>query len=508
MSESRTKFAIKNISFGMAGKLLLIFLEFISRAVFIKYIGEELLGINGVFANIIQMLALAELGMNNVVGYSFYKPIADHDDRKIAALVRFYKRIYNGIAASVLAIGILLTPFLKWIVNTKVPVDNLYIIYFIFLADTVFSYFFVYKATLLRSDQKAYIATQYEMISDIIRVVLQIIGMYIFKSIEIYLITKVVISVGKNYITAKRVDKDYKETLTSKGELELEEKKDIATTIKSGFIYKVSGTLLNSTDNIIISTMVGTIWVGLLANYLTIINGLSSFYTIIFTNLTAGVGNLVFTENKEKRLSVFNMMLMVSSWMAIVFSICLFTLSDEFVTIWIGKRFVLDKSIVLSKSIMLFLSCSLQPLFSYREALGLYKKTKYVMLIAAIENIILSIIMGYIWGVAGILYASIISMVTTYIWYEPRILYKDCFEMKSSVYFKMRICEFVLGLLGLFVFDKLSGLYVCTNWTQWIIKAGLVFIIVNIYCLAIFGRRKEFKELCNGLKGKLDMKRR
>lgn len=497
MSESRTKFAIKNIGFGMAGRLLLIFMEFVSRAVFLKYLGEELLGINGVFANVIQLLALAELGMNNVVGYSFYKPIAENNHKKIAALVRFYNKVYNGIAAAVLGIGLCLIPFLKFIINTDVQVDNIYIIYLIFLADTVFSYFFVYKATLLRSDQKGYITTQYEMASDIIRVIIQVVAICLFARIEVFLLVKVVVSFVKNWLVARRVDRDYSNILSVKGDLSGEEKKDITNTIASGFVYKISGTLLNSTDNIIISSIIGTVWVGFLGNYMTIINGLSSFYSIIFTNLTAGIGNLVSTESKEKRLYIFNLLLMVSSWMAIVFSVCLYVLSDEFITIWIGHRFVMDKSVVLAKAIMLFLSCSLQPLFSYREALGLYKKTKYVMLAAALTNIILSIIMGMAWGVSGILFASIIAMMVTYIWYEPVVMYKDCFECSSRIYFLQRGKELLLEIVALFVGAKLASYIHVSTWVGWFLKAVLVFLVLNIYCWMIFGRSEEYKDIKN-----------
>ena len=505
MKESRTAYAGKNVISGMMAKVLLIVLEFVSRAVFIKYLGEELLGINGVFANIIQILSLAELGMNNVVNFSFYKPIAEKDTQKVTRLIKFYKKIYNFIAISVLVIGLLVVPFLDYIVNTTIKVDNLSVIYLVFLADTVFSYLFVYKATLLRADQKGYILTKYEMISNVVRVFLQIAAMYLFGNIIIYLLIKVIVSVVTNGISAIKAEKEYPYIKNDEGELDKKEKTEIFNTIKSGFIYKIAGILLNSTDNVLISMILGTIWVGYLANYNTIITGLSSFYAVIFTSLTASIGNLVVLEAKEKKLEIFEIMLVVSSWLAIVFSVCLFVLSGEFVTLWIGEKFILDDGVVLAKVLMLYLSCSLQPLFCYREALGLYRKTKYVMLAAAVINIVLSIVMGYMFGLAGILFASIIAMLLTYLWYEPVILYKECFEIGSKVYFVQRIGEVISMLFALVVLNYVNTFIPATTWITWFIKAVVLFVIINIYCWLLFRKSNGYTYILNKIKEKMSV---
>lgn len=503
MGQSRIANAMKNVVFGLAGKGLLIVLEFVARAAFIQFLGEELLGINGVFTNVIQILSLAELGMNNVVNFSFYKPIAEKDNDKICRLVTFYRKVYNLIALVVLIIGLVIIPFLDLFINTSVPVDNIVVIYLVFLADTVFSYLFVYKGNLLRADQRGYIITKYEMIGNIVRVILQILSMYLFQSIIIYLVVKVVISILINAISAKKAEKDYPYIKNAAVDLEISEQKEILNTIKSGFIYKISGVLLNSTDNILISSIVGTIWVGYLANYNTIINGISSFYTVIFTSITASIGNLVVLEAKEKKLEIFQIMLVISSWLGIVFSVCLYVLSGEFISLWIGDKFILDKAVVLAKVLMVYLSCSLQPLFCYREALGLYRKTKYVMLAAAIINIVLSIIMGLSFGVAGILFASIIAMLTTYLWYEPVLMYKECFEISSKGYFIQRIGEIVCVLAAIVVLDMLSSYFVATTWLTWIIKAAIVFIILNIYCFILFRKSKGLTYVLNKVKEKL-----
>lgn len=494
--KSRTYFAGKNILFGYISRIIATILEFVLRYIFICYLGEELLGVNGVFSNIIQVLSLAELGMNNVIGYSLYKPIAVNDERKIVALIRFYKKMYNAVAMVIAGIGILLIPFLKFLINTEIPVDNIYFIYLLFLADTVFSYLFIYKAFLLTANQKGYICIQYNMIAEFLIVILQISVIILFRSLIWFLIVRVIVNVTKNYLLANKADREY--SFLNEHEnynLAVDEEKSLISTIKSGFIYKLSSVLLNSTDNIIISWVIGTVFVGYLSNYNTITMGIGTFYTIIFSSLTASIGNLIEKENAERREAVFNIALLVASWMAIVVSVCFFVLSDEFVSLWLGSRFVLDKSVILAKSIILFLSCSLQPVFSYREALGLYRKTKYIMFLAAVVNIVLSIILGYYFSLAGVLFATILSMLLTYYWYEPIVLYKECFEKYSVSYFLRRVVDWaVLGGL-LFGASKYSDLYVANTWLKWIVKAIVMFVGTNIVCFLIFFKTKAFTGL-------------
>lgn len=495
MKQTRTYYAKLNITLGFVSKLVTIIAEFILRSIFIQYLGEELLGVNGVFTNVIQILSLTELGLNHVVGYSFYKPLANNDEGKISALIRFYKRIYNIISLVVLVIGILLIPFLKFIINTDFPVDNLYVLYIIFLADTVFSYFFVYKNTLLTAAQKGYISTKYNMFAELLIIMVQIVIIVLYKNLVLYLLARVVINLTKNYLLSKRAERDYPYIKKESSDLSQKEISEMKETIKSGFIYKLSSVLLNSTDSIIISSVIGTVWVGYLANYNTITIGLDSFYTIIFSSLTAGVGNLVEREGVEQREKIFNIMLMTAAWISVVFSGCFYALSDEFVTLWLGEKYALDNFTVISKTLILFLSCSMQPIFTYREALGLYRKTKYAMLAAAFINVILSIFLGIWLSLGGVLIATVISRLLTYYWYEPNILYRECFQKKANSYFKRRIVDWIGLIIVLYAVRWVGIIWNAVTWMEWVIKAVSIFVAVNVVCWFIYGKTNEFYAL-------------
>ena len=111
MSGNRTNRAITNIAVSFMNQVLTLLLTFLSRTVFIHVLGVEYLGINGVFSDVLGLLSMADLGFNTAMVYSLYKPLAEQDQRKIAALIQFYKRIYMVIAVSIMVIGTALIPF-------------------------------------------------------------------------------------------------------------------------------------------------------------------------------------------------------------------------------------------------------------------------------------------------------------------------------------------------------------------------------------------------------------
>lgn len=492
--ENRMHHAEKNVVYGLLVKILTMLLEFAARYFFIKYLGSELLGVNGVFTNIIQCLSLAELGVNNVVMFSYYKPLAEKDQAKLSSLNNFYKKIYNGIALCVATLGLVLIPFLKYIINTSYEIPNLTFIYLLFLADTVVSYLYIYKTTILVADQKSFIVTRYDIILNVVRTIFQIVSLVIFRKFIIYLVIKIAFSILGNFLKAKKAACEYPFTKQERN-LTLGEKNTIINTIKSGFVYKLSAVMLNSTDNLLISYIVGTRWVGLLSNYVTLCNAAASFVTIVFNNITASVGNLVTTEKNEKSHQIFNVMSMTSNWIAFVCFSSVLILSDEFISLWLGKVYVMDFSVVLPKVMMLYISCVMQPIFCYREALGLYVKTKYVMLLSAIINIVLSIWWGEIWGVSGILVASLFAVLITYFWYEPYILYKDYFDAKVFSYYLKTMVNIVICGLSTLVLYYCSKIFYCWNWALLILKAFFIFIILNVECWLLYRKTEEYEFL-------------
>lgn len=489
----RTKKAVKNIAYNMINQVLGLVLTFISRTVFIWGFGIEYLGINGLFADVLGLLSMADLGFNTAMVYSFYKPLADDNSKKIAALISFYKQVYSIIAIAVIFIGVCLIPALPYLINVEKKIPNLNIIYLLSLINVVISYLWIYRTSILSADQKGYIITRIGMISNVVRTVLQILSIVLFRNYILYLVIGSIVAVINNIISSQISVKQYPYILSGEC-LPKAERRNIFDTIKSVFIYKISSVLLNATDNILISIIISTTAVGYYSNYLMLQNKITQFYALFFTSLTASIGNLIVTEKANKRFEVFECEQSISYIICGVVIPCYVGLINDFIRIWLGEFYILSDLVVIAIGINMYLSCVLQPLWSYREATGLYRKTKWVMLICATLNLLLSIALGETMGLSGILFASGLSRLLTYVWVEPWILYRDYFESKPYKYYVQLFGNAALIIALTLLLNLTVGklIYVVSVLT-WIYKALLWGGISLIITLLLYCKTRGFQ---------------
>lgn len=499
-NDSRMANSAHNATAAFINKFVNLILSFASRRLFIDYIGIEFLGINGLFTEILGMLSLADLGFGTAMAYSFYKPIAENDKQKITELITFYRKVYNIIAAAVAVVGVALIPFLNVIVNVEKDIPYLEVYYLVFLANTVVSYLFVYKSSIITASQKDFIVMKYQTWIIVAKVILQIMAIVLTHNYLVYISVGIFTTLANNLLISRKANELYPE-IRERKELSKEEKKDIFANLKSVFIYKISSTLLNSTDNTLMSMICGTVLVGYYANYRTITTNYNAFVTILFGSLTASIGNLIVKTSENKRYEVFQVMQMVSFTISTFTIVEMYLLMEDFLEIWLGtSEYLLDNFTLVAILLNLYLGSVLQPLWSYRSATGLYRKTRYIMLITAIENVVLSIIFGKLFGIGGIILATFVSKMTTYVWYEPVVLFKDYFNQNVLKYLWENIVNVILMVLCGTLAVVCTKNFVELSIVNWCIKGVIGALIVIIVYAIRYGRTKEFKILIQKVK--------
>ena len=503
MSDSRVKKSAQNMIMGFLYQALVLVLSFVSRTAFIQTLGDDYLGINATFSDVLSLLSMADLGFGTAMAYSFYKPLAEDNKEQIAALIHFYKKIYNFIAAAVLVLGLLCIPFLKYIVNTEEYIQNLEIYYLFSLFGVVISYLFVYKTTLLTADQKDYKVVRIRMWTSVLKTVLQIAVLYIWRNYILYLAIGVAVQFLNNYIASKKTEKEYPyiKDKTNKGEVEQSVKNSLVGNMKSVFVYKLSGTMFSATDNIIISVVVGTAIVGRYSNYLMVSNKLLLIEQIVFSAMTASIGNVIVKESAKKRLQVFQAMQSASFIFCGIITSAFCLLINDLIGVWLKSEvYVLSSLTVIAITLNTYFSCVLQPLWIYRDATGLYMKTKYVMLMGAILNIVLSIGLGYMIGLPGVIFASAISRVCTYFWYEPKLLFKEYFDSSAKEYYLSIVKNIALvAITVLFLGTVFAGFQV-TNWLNLSIKSIMIGMLCCIIFMLAYARTEGFNIILGKVK--------
>ncbi|SHJ13767.1 lipopolysaccharide biosynthesis protein [Parasporobacterium paucivorans] len=494
-TDSRAVNSIRNTIFGVINQVVKTLLTFVCRTILIKTLGAQYLGINGLYLNILSMLSLAELGVGNVLIYTLYKPIAAQNTDKIRNLLIFFRRIYSLIAVSVLVLGLMLVPLLKYLVKSELPYRSQVIYYLIFLLNSVMSYFVVYKSILINADQKNFMVNIINTILTIIQNGAQIIILLFFRNYTAFLLVLVFSTIMNNLTISIIADKKYP-FLKQKARFqkEIEEKRKLVDNIKATFFYKIGGVLMTSTDNILISIMLGTVVVGYYSNYSMIVVMVGTFISILTDAFLASLGNLNAQDDKEKSYQMYKTMTLFFHWIGAFCTIAFLLVFRDFVAIWVGEEYILDMPTTAAIVITFYLSCISNQNWMYRETMGIFMKVKYLMFIAAMVNLVFSVILGLIAGLPGILIATAIGRVTTIFWREPLILFRDIFGkkvreywIKQLKYFLMTVASF--GICMLITYRIAGGLIVV------FLKIAIAFVITGIIFVVFTRTSPELKYL-------------
>lgn len=498
VSNSRTKNTLLNTMGGLMVKLITILTAFVTRTVFIKTLGIQYAGVSGVFTDILTVLSFAEMGIGSAIVYALYKPIAEDDRTQIAKLMNVYKRIYTSIAGVILVLGLCLIPFLKYIIK-DVPgiVEDIRVIYCLYLCNTASSYLLIYRSTFLTAAQKDYMVSKMKVTISIIKAVSECIILLVFHSFILYLLHAITIQIIQNVMIARIAEREYpvlkeKSNLT----LNMDEKKQLFADVKALFLYKVSGTILTGTDSLIISSFIGTSVVGILGNYNLISNQVYMFVMQIFTATSASIGNLAATSTAGHQEKVFNKMLFLCFWIYCFCSSSLWTLFNPFMLVWQGKELLFSESIVALLIIDFWMKGMLSPISQFRTSNGLFVQGKYRPLIMAIINLIVSIFLVKRMGIAGVILGRIIARLVTQLWYDPYLIYKLVFKQSVFKYYWKYLLYGGVTVGCCYLSQNLLSLVSVPNMIFNVMIGAIISLIIpNCIVAILFFKTTEFKEV-------------
>lgn len=501
MGSSRTENTIKNASFALVTQIINILLSFISRTAFIYILGIEYLGVNGLFTNILMILSFAELGIGNAIIYSMYKPLATNDKEKIKSLMALYAKAYKVIGVFVFVAGLLVMPFMDHIIKDAPNIkENINLIYLLFLANTTFSYFFVYKKSIIIADQKSYIVSIYQQGFNAIQVFAQISFLFFTHEYILFLLIQIICTILSNIITARKADRMYPYLKEGNSKpLDKNESKSIFANVRALFLYKFGSVVLNGTDNIIISSLIGVAAVGLSSNYLLVISALTAICGQVMNAFTASVGNLNAVGDESNKEKVFNRIFFISAWMYGFFAVGLYMFLNPFIDLWLGEKFILSNGVVFAIVLHFYVNNVHFTAYTYRTTMGLFVQGRLAPLVAAIINIILSLWLGKTIGLMGIFIATSIARFFTTGIVDPVLVYRSGFN-KSPIHYYKRYFLFTSIFVALYFllnfvisFIKISGIL------GFVIQVGLVTILFNGIMVLFLWRTEDFKWIKNAL---------
>lgn len=500
----RVRNASRNIAFGYLGTIATAVMSFILRTIFIRHLNEQLLGVNSLYTDILALLNMAELGIGTALNAQLYKPVAEGDTDKIKSYLRLYKKAYHIIALTVCILGLALAPFLRFLIRN--PGDNslrdLTIYYFIFLFNTVTSYFVAYKYSLVNAEQKNYIQTNILTITKVVTVFFQIIVLLATRNFYAFLLTDAAVQLVQKLFVSRYLDRSYpylnERDITP---LSAEETDTVWRKTRALLLHKIGDVARLQTDTLIISAMIEVAVAGMVSNYMLVISTISNFANIIFNSVISSFGNLIATESKEKQYEIFKVYRFLAQWVYGFSFTGFFLLLTDLIRLWLGQDWTLPALAVSLLLIDYYFKGDRIVLSNFKTAAGVFEEDKYLALIQGAVNLVISILLVRRIGLAGIYVGTIVSGLIANVT-KPFIIYRVCFERGAGAYFRDSV-KYLLTLVVSLLACAAARSALYTGLPAFLSTVLAITLIYNGIFLAVFGRAKEMNYLLGRLKGRL-----
>ena len=477
---NRTQKTMRNSLVGLIGQVITILLSFVSRKVFIQYLGVEMLGLNSAFASVLSTMALADLGFHQVIVFHLYGVLARDDKDQINNLINIYKLVYRCIGIFFIVASLCCVPFLQYFLS-DIEATNTVRVYFIIQALTSScTYFLAYKRNILYADQNGYISGLIDSVFNTSATLLCIAAAVLTRNYTLYLIINLVRTYLSNLVVHLICTRKYPYLHAEKIDWKL--LKEIAGSLKDVVLERLAGYVYGSTDNLIISMFISTVQVGFFNNYTMIINHIKNLMKSLSAPLIPALGNKVALEQSSKQqMETFRLLEQVYFWLTGLAVVPVYVLADSFIRMYLGEQYVLPHLILFLMCVDLYVHINQDSCLSFLTANGLFRKRRNISIGGAIVNIVVSLLLMKPFGIAGILAGTAVSQM--YYWVARSVVaLRGCLNQSWRVF-----AIYWIEQLGLFAVIAaaiwFSGRVV---QTLFVVNNVLTFVINGVICEACF----------------------
>lgn len=498
---SRVNKTIKNARIGVLFYVVVLLVHFFSRKIFLEGLGDEFIGLTTTLQSILSFLNLAELGIGTVIGVTLYQPLFDQNKKEINKIIALIGHLYKKIGLGIFILSLVVSICLPLIFSdTTIDLTLVFFAFFSFLTSSLLGYFINYHIVILQADQKTYAVTSIYQSITIVKLILQSILVYYYQAYYIWILLELIFPIIYSILLRRRVKKEYPWLIlnNNEGKAIIKEYPKVITLIKQTFVHKIGGFVLGGTDQLLIFALVDLKSVAFFGNYQMIFEKLTQLVSNLFGGIDAGVGNLVAENDEQKIHKVFWEMMALRFLIGGFICINLFFLTEPFIMLWLGEKYILDKWILIIMLINLFISQVRTPVENFKSAYALFWDV-WAPITEVILNLGFSIVLGMIYGIKGIMLGTLISLVVIVVLWKPYFLYKFGFKKTVWEYWK-GLLKYVLSLVfALIILSQLIDLFdfypEVDNYLDWLVLALKISCFTVIIYTPLLLFNDGFKDL-------------
>ncbi len=422
----RIRNSLRNSSCGLFFSILSIVLSFLSNRAFIHVLGAELFGLNNTVISIMETLNLAELGVASAMASFLYAPMAGGDRAAVAELVALQGWVYRKVALFVGVAGVVVVCFIPVIFDgCGVPVGYAIATFAVLLLGSLSTYLLNFREVILDADQRNSDVVLSYRLPAVIRLTLQILAIeYTPYGYELWLVLQLMGYGLTAYIMRRIIGRRYPHFMIVDvaGASPLRHKHpEVFRRVGQVFAHNLAYVVMTRVSPLVIYAYTSLTTVASYGNYMLIYVGLSMLLYNVQEGFQGSVGNLVAEGVREERGKVFGQLLALDCLLAAVCVFGFVNFADAFVGLWIGEEMVLGGAPVVLMAVMLFVEVSRSAVSQFLKAHG-YFDDVWAAFTEAFLNVTLSIVMGRLWGLTGVLWGGVVSLVLMVLIWKPYYL--------------------------------------------------------------------------------------
>ena len=494
----RTKRALYNLITGIIPQIIVGVLGVIKIRVFLGALGADYNGLIQLFTQVFAYLSLTEGGIGAAIQFRLFKLLSKNEYKEINRILNGAVKYFKWIAGVIFGVSIILSFFINVFINNS-PFSNEHVqlLFLIYAITNIIPFLFSTERILISSDQRNYITNLIFHSSNIVKSMVELFLLTRGIGIVNYLLISFIFIFIQWYAFKYVISSLYPWFVKSNSDTNDEFKHDM----KHLLPHRMISVVTSNTDIIVISSFLGIFSASVYGIYNYVLSFLNQIITQLSSALFAIVGNYVHSESMEKSKTLFNDYFFVVSMIANMIFIPLLFVFNGFVEVWAGPDFVVDRLTLFSFLLIMHLTILLIPMGSFVSVKGYFKESKYSIMIEMALNVSLSIVFVKIFGLKGVLIATVISRIPSSIIYIPYILYKNYFKL-SLTDFYIRLSKTAIITFFQFLATQYLIQTVYFNMTTiyfWFFSGFIIFsfnlVILVLFQVVLFNQEyNSFKE--------------
>lgn len=496
----RNKLLAKNTVASLIAQITTLICGFILPRLFLQHFGSEVNGLVNSIVQFLSVISFLELGVGAVVESSLYKPLAEKDNQQISKVMVSANNFFQRLAQILFIYVLILMLVYPLIANQNLGfLYTATLIAAISISSFAQYYFGIANALLLNADQRGYIQYNAQTVTVVLNTAVCAVMISMNGTIQMVKLATSLIYLARplalHFYVKRHYQIDWKIKYT---EEPIKQK-------WNGVAQHIAAVVLDGTDTIVLTVFSTLSNVSIYSVYFLVIKGVKTLFLSMTNGVQALIGELWAKQELEKLKGFFAWVeWVIHTGTTYVFS-CTAALIVPFVQVYtfgINDANYIQPAFAVLLTLANAMHCLRLPYNIMVLAAGHYRQTQKNYIVAAILNILVSILTVKVWGLIGVAIGTLVAMTYQTMWLAV-------YDSKHFVFWSMKsvIKQFAVdGITAVFIV-VISGMLTMhsvtyLSWIMLAIVTALLAVIITAFLNFIMYKEKMMALIHILLKGK------